>query len=160
MTHDIVNVVGDRIGEKIYRQTNLGRELLLHGEFYRGFLELARAYTNKWGRRDHELHRPLADLRLSDSDINTLRTGMESSLANIDRILSIGEVFQPEELLLALQQRLDIKLIMAMLKGYYNINLEIDCSQADESIRLRLRKSVDKRNNKLYRLIYGVDVIR
>ena len=83
---------------------------------------------------------------------------MESSLANIDRVLSIGEVFQPEELLLVLLQRLDIKLIMAMLKGYYNISLEIDCTQADESIRLRLHKSTDKRNNKLYRLIYGVDV--
>jgi hypothetical protein len=132
--------------------------MLLRGELYRGFLELARAYTNKWGRRDQELYKTLAELRLSDADINTLRSEMRSSLAGINRVLSKGEVFKPEELLLVLQKRSDIKLMMAMLKGYYNINLEMDASAADEFIRLRLRKSVDKRNNKLYRLIYGVDV--
>jgi len=149
----------DRKANNLKRQLEFARELVLKGNLYRGYVEIARAYANVIEDVDQEaLCETLAELRPSETAINSILTGMESSLAYIDRILSIGENFEPEELLLILLKRQDINLVSVLLKEHYNQYVEFDSSRTDEAIWHRFKHSSNRHNNKIFQDLYGKEV--
>ena len=101
---------------------------------------------------------PIADkltaLRPNSETLAILETELRAYVAKIDRVLSIGEVYNADETLMLLSKRETAGAILSFLADAYSIALDVDLSEIDTLIRRKLPRYFDKPSRHLYARIY------
>ena len=106
----------------------------------------------------HVIHESYGDLRkLSPSQpiLDLVQSEIETRSTNLLRIASIGEVFQPEEVLLLLHHRMGISDILRGLEEGFQITLALDISELDTKLQRMRRFCKSRVCNRLFHILYA-----
>jgi len=128
------------------------RTALDGGASLRGYRQLALAYQLSVSLSHSEKREAMGGLRAlrpSHPALERIVDDIRAEVLEIERILSIGEVFQPEETLALAMRWSDLRNLVLFFEAVYAIDLRSEIDRLDSFLGDRFKMSTDKRIRKI-----------
>jgi hypothetical protein len=123
------------------------KKLILIGEYYAAVSRLVQIFhclndadqevRDKWVKQ-------LRSERLPDAALHAIKAEISKDVEYIKHVLSIGEEWNDDEILLVLQQRIFVDLFEDFLRQLYGIDLQLSVEQVDNMIESTAKTKQNK----------------
>jgi hypothetical protein len=142
-----------RFNKALHQNYEEYQELFQNGEIYSAVIRLAEIFVclpslNRVQQK--EWKEILEEVSLSDKSIKAIEIGVQKDLQRITKILSVGNKWNEDEILLLLLKRINIDIVLHYLKERYKLALKISLSDTDALIENAL---MSKQNELTYKKV-------
>ena len=117
--------------------------ILRLAEIFNCLSQIEEPFYSKWTER-------LQSEQLQDEVIQTALVGLERNAERIRRVLSVGDVWNEDEILLILTKRIQIEMLLQFLKEIYSHSMEVFLDDIDRKVE---EISASKQNGRTYKLV-------